>query len=56
METLQLTLARYSQTIGVENTPIKMAAAAISMFPLIVLYACSQKFFAKGVMTGALKG
>lgn len=56
METLQLTLARYSQTIGVQNTPIKMAAAAISMLPLIALYACSQKFFAKGVMTGALKG
>lgn len=56
METLQLTLSRYSQTIGVQNTPIKMAAAAISMLPLIILYACSQKFFAKGVMTGALKG
>lgn len=55
-ETLQLTLSRYSQTIGVQNTPIKMAAAAISMVPLILLYACSQKFFAKGVMTGALKG
>ena len=56
METLQLTLARYSQTIGVANMPVVMATAAISMAPLIVLYACSQKFFAKGIMSGALKG
>lgn len=55
-ETLQLTLARYSQTIGTTNTPVVMAAATISMLPLIVLYACSQKFFASGIMTGALKG
>lgn len=56
METLQLTLARYSQTIGVANMPVVMATAAISIAPLIILYACSQKFFAKGIMSGALKG
>ncbi|MGN1053322.1 MAG: carbohydrate ABC transporter permease [Candidatus Scatosoma sp.] len=55
-ETLQLTLARYSQTIGTANMPVVMAAATISMIPLIILYACSQKFFAAGIMTGALKG
>ena len=56
METLQLTLSRYSQTIGISNMPVTMAAAAISMIPLIILYACTQKFFEKGVMSGALKG
>lgn len=55
-ETLQLTLARYSQTIGTSNTPVVMAAATISLIPMIALYACSQKFFAQGIMTGALKG
>ncbi|MBQ8292030.1 MAG: carbohydrate ABC transporter permease, partial [Clostridia bacterium] len=55
-ETLQLTLARYSQTIGTTNTPVVMASATISLIPMIVLYACSQKFFAQGIMTGALKG
>lgn len=55
-ETLQLTLSRYSQTIGTTNMPVVMASSTISLIPLIVLYACSQKFFAKGIMTGALKG
>ena len=55
-ETLQLTLARYSQTIGTTNTPVVMASATISLIPMILLYACSQKFFAQGIMTGALKG
>lgn len=55
-ETLQLTLSRYSQTIGISNMPVTMAAAAISMIPLIVIYICSQRFFEKGIMTGALKG
>ncbi len=55
-ETLQLTLARYSTTIGTSNTPVQMASATIAMIPMIVLYACSQKFFAAGIMTGALKG
>lgn len=55
-ETLQLTLARYSQTIGVSNMPVIMASAAIAMFPLIVLYASAQKFFAQGIMAGSLKG
>jgi len=55
-ETLQLTLSRYSMTIGTANMPVTMAAAVLSMIPLVVLYACSQKFFAQGIMTGALKG
>ena len=55
-ETLQLTLSRYTQTVGTSNMPVVMAAAAISMIPLIILYACSQKLFEKGIMTGSIKG
>ncbi len=55
-ETLQLTLSRYTQTVGTTNMPVVMASAAISMVPLIILYACSQKLFEKGIMTGSIKG
>ncbi len=54
-ETVQLTLSRYAQTIGVSNMPVVMATAAISMFPLVVLYVSAQKFFAQGIMAGSLK-
>jgi multiple sugar transport system permease protein len=55
-ETIQLTLSRFSNTIGVSNAPVSMAAATLSMAPLVVLYIASQKFFAKGILSGALKG
>ena len=55
-ETIQLTLARYSQTIGVSNMPVVMASAAIGLVPLVILYASAQKFFAQGIMAGSLKG
>ena len=37
-------------------TTIKMATLTVSVLPIICIYPFLQKFFAKGVMIGAVKG
>ena len=35
---------------------ISLAAALISMLPLLILYAFVQKFFIEGITSGSVKG
>jgi len=46
--------------LGVEHLPpqaaIQMAILVISIVPILVVYPFLQRHFAKGVLTGAVKG
>ena len=35
---------------------VKMAATVVATLPILMVYPFIQKFFAKGVMVGAVKG
>jgi putative aldouronate transport system permease protein len=35
---------------------IQMAVLVVSMVPIIIVYPFLQKYFVKGVLTGAIKG
>lgn len=35
---------------------IRMAAVVVAMLPILVVYPFLQKYFAKGVMLGSIKG
>ena len=54
--TIQLVLPNFSQAVGLADAPKAAAVSILAMLPMFILYASSQKFFAKGIMTGALKG
>ena len=49
MATLQLVLAQFGDVEQIQNWPLRMAASAVSMAPLIVLYLASQRLMLKGL-------
>lgn len=56
MYTLQITLAFFSG-VYTQNWPLRMAAAVVSMLPLIVMYLISQRYILKGLeIAVSLKG
>jgi len=38
------------------STTIRMAVAVVGILPILILYPCFQKYFAKGLMAGSVKG
>lgn len=58
LETLQLSIVRLQDALRYypEKTQVSMAFAVVMMVPLLFLYIVAQKFLAKGVMAGAVKG
>lgn len=54
--TIQLILPYFSNRVGMTDVPRQSAVTLLAMLPMFILYCCSQKFFEKGVMAGALKG
>lgn len=42
--------------IGVLSDPLKMAVIIVGMLPIMMVYPFLQKYFAKGVMIGSIKG
>ncbi len=55
-----LTYANYninaSDAVSVPQTSIRMAIAMIAVLPILVVYPFLQKYFAEGIMLGAVKG
>lgn len=55
-----LTYANYNinagDTVSVPQTSIRMAIAMIAVLPILVVYPFLQKYFAEGIMLGAVKG
>lgn len=54
--TIQLILPNFSQAVGATDVPKSSAATVLALLPMFIIYTASQKFFAQGIMTGALKG
>lgn len=54
--TIQLILPYFSNRVGMKDVPVQSAVTILAMIPMFLLYCCSQKFFEKGIMTGAVKG
>ena len=44
------------QSYNIHSKNIQMAAIVISMVPILMVYPFIQKYFAKGVMLGSVKG
>jgi putative aldouronate transport system permease protein len=38
------------------STTIRMAVAVVGILPILILYPFFQKYFAKGLMAGSVKG
>ncbi len=54
--TLQLIIPFFSSDISGNNIPVARAATLLAFMPMFVIYTAAQKFFAQGIMSGALKG
>ena len=42
--------------VDIPTTSIRMAIAFVAMLPIILVYPFLQKYFAKGIALGAVKG
>ena len=54
-------LASLGESTGVSaaelpSTTIRMAVATVGILPILILYPFFQKYFAKGLMAGSVKG
>jgi multiple sugar transport system permease protein len=58
MATMPLALAQFHQTADTENIGpgLLMAAAFLAMVPTIIAYLVMQRFYNRGLLTGAVKG
>ena len=55
LRTLPIGMLFFSSTNG-QATNLLMAASVMNIFPLIVLFVCTQKYLVKGIQLGAVKG
>ncbi len=56
LRTIPLTLAHLSNSLNKANTlALQFAGATISAIPMIAIFICFQKYFIKGISTGAVK-
>jgi len=46
----------FGQVDGIPNNGLKMAIAAVGVIPILITYPFFQKYFAKGLTVGAVKG
>ena len=53
--TLTLALNSLNGQYGTEYN-LLMAGSLISMVPIIIIYACAQRYFKSGLMSGGVKG
>jgi multiple sugar transport system permease protein len=58
MATMPLALAQFHQTADTENvgTGLIMAASFLAMVPTIIAYLAMQRFYNRGLLSGAVKG
>jgi multiple sugar transport system permease protein len=47
---------KYFQERGGANVPVQLAGATLAVFPIIVLFVFTQRFFVSGISAGGLKG
>jgi multiple sugar transport system permease protein len=47
---------QYFQERGGANIPVQLAGASLAVFPILILFVFTQKFFVEGVSSGGLKG
>ena len=55
MRTVQLALSLYKDEYTIE-WELLMAATAVTMIPLLIVFFCAQKYFVEGIVTTGIKG
>lgn len=55
MRTLEVGLSVFKNSYGGSNWPLQMAAALITMAPLLIVFFFAQRYFTRGIMLGAVK-
>jgi multiple sugar transport system permease protein len=55
MRTLEVGLSVFKNSYGGNNWPLQMAAAMITMAPLLLVFFFVQRYFTKGIMLGSIK-
>ncbi|MBS1708963.1 MAG: carbohydrate ABC transporter permease [Armatimonadetes bacterium] len=55
MRTLEVGLSVFKNSYGVENWPLQMTAAVVTLVPLVVVFLLTQKTFVKGLTVGSIK-
>jgi multiple sugar transport system permease protein len=53
--TLQIGIRYFQQLYGTEYTLV-MAATALSLIPVVIIYLFAQRYFIEGIATSGLKG
>lgn len=56
MRTLEVGLSLYKDSFGSTNWPLQMAAATLTLIPVIVVFLLTQRFFVRGIALTGLKG
>jgi len=55
MRTVQLALSLYKDEYTIE-WELLMAATAVTIIPLLIVFFCAQKYFVEGIVTTGIKG
>jgi len=55
LRTVTLTLAFLNQNVDTNSMAVQFAGATISAIPMLIMFMCFQKYFVKGISTGAVK-
>lgn len=55
MRTLEVGLSVFKNSYGGSNWPLQMAAAVITIVPLLLVFLFTQRFFVKGITMGSIK-
>lgn len=55
MRTLEVGLSVFKNSYGGSNWPLQMAAAMITMAPLLIVFFFVQRYFTRGIMLGSIK-
>jgi multiple sugar transport system permease protein len=55
LRTLEVGLSIFKNSYGTTNWPLQMAAAVITLVPMIVVFLLSQRYFTKGIQMSGMK-
>ena len=56
MRTLEVGLSLFKDSFGTTNWPLQMAAAVLTLIPVLVVFLLTQRFFVRGIAMTGLKG
>jgi multiple sugar transport system permease protein len=55
MRTLEVGLSIFKNSYGATNWPLQMAAAVVTLAPMVIVFLLAQRWFVRGIQMSGLK-